>query len=235
MRVSTVLLLFGLALLSSCQQFKSFTYQNRAMRNEALIKRKAESGYAVRSESSKNNLSSTNYSEATGERISDSDRLSDNVQEVYVDPNKILTPFEYIDLYKRYAIMSMQKKGVPASITLAQGLLESGVGNSRLAKEANNHFGVKCGGTWDGPFIRMDDDAKNECFRQYQSVLHSYEDHGDFLRSRTWYKPLFELKITDYKGWAYGLKKAGYATDPKYPRKLIDIIEKYDLNRFDKI
>lgn len=144
-----------------------------------------------------------------------------------------MTPEEYIDKYAPSAVKEMQRSGVPASITLAQGMLESAFGNSELAKKANNHFGIKCHSGWDGPSVKMDDDAKNECFRKYKSVYDSYVDHSDFLRTRGRYSFLFELKITDYKGWAKGLKKAGYATNPKYADLLIDLIERYELYKYD--
>ena len=145
-----------------------------------------------------------------------------------------ITPQEYIKLYKRAAVSEMKKSGVPASITLAQGMLESAYGNSRLARKAKNHFGIKCHGDWKGPTIRKDDDAKNECFRKYKSVWESFHDHSVFLRRKSRYAFLFEYKTTDYKAWAKGLKKAGYATNPKYPKLLIDLIEKYDLNQYDR-
>ncbi len=122
---------------------------------------------------------------------------------------------------------------IPASITLAQGILESGHGNSKLAKKANNHFGIKCHNEWNGKTFRMDDDAKNECFRRYKSPHDSFKDHSYFLSSRDRYSFLFELDITDYKGWAKGLKKAGYATNPKYPQLLINIIEEFSLYEHD--
>ena len=139
----------------------------------------------------------------------------------------------YIDTYSGIAIEEMIRTGVPASITLAQGLLESGNGMSRLATEGNNHFGIKCHKGWEGKTMYHDDDAKGECFRVYKSVADSYKDHSDFLRYRDRYKFLFDLERTDYKGWAYGLKKAGYATDPGYPAKLIKYIEDYELYRYD--
>ncbi len=142
---------------------------------------------------------------------------------------------EYIETYKDIAIREMLEFNIPASITLAQGILESGDGNSPLAKYAKNHFGIKCHKGWDGPTFIQDDDEKNECFRKYSDVEESYRDHSLFLKGRKWYAELFELKITDYKGWAYGLKKAGYATHPKYAELLIDIIEKNELYRFDKL
>ncbi|MES2836501.1 MAG: glucosaminidase domain-containing protein [Bacteroidota bacterium] len=146
-----------------------------------------------------------------------------------------MTREEYIQTYKDDAVKEMLQHGVPASITLAQGILESGNGNSPLAKYANNHFGIKCHKEWDGPTFIQDDDAKNECFRKYKTVLESYSDHSLFIKNRKWYTQLFELKTTDYKGWAYGLKKAGYATEPKYAEMLIDLIEKNKLYELDKI
>jgi LysM repeat protein len=141
-----------------------------------------------------------------------------------------MTTEEYISRYKEDAIKDMIKTGVPASITLAQGILESESGNSKLAIEANNHFGIKCHKGWEGKTFHQDDDAENECFRKYKTVLESFDDHSDFLRSRPRYASLFELPLTDYKGWAHGLKKAGYATNPNYAHKLIELIERYDLN-----
>lgn len=146
-----------------------------------------------------------------------------------------MTPSEYIEKYKDSAIREMNRSGVPASITLSQGMLESGNGNSELATKANNHFGIKCHSDWKGPSVSMDDDAKNECFRKYKSVYDSYVDHSDFLMNRSRYAFLFQLKITDYKAWAKGLKKAGYATNPKYPELLIGIIERHKLYEYDKL
>lgn len=144
------------------------------------------------------------------------------------------TPQEtYIDKYSKLAVEEMQRSGVPASITLAQGLLESDSGLSPLAVKANNHFGIKCHKDWKGGTMYKDDDKKNECFRAYPSVEMSFRDHSDFLRYSDRYKPLFELRSNDYKAWAKGLKKAGYATDPAYPAKLCRTIEKYKLSRFD--
>ena len=140
---------------------------------------------------------------------------------------------EYIERYHRIAIMHQQQYGIPASITLAQGLLESRAGRSRLAVQGNNHFGIKCHGKrWNGGKIYADDDAPDECFRSYHSADDSFEDHARFLKQRR-YAPLFELKVTDYKGWARTLRKCGYATDKRYADKLIDIIETYELYRYD--
>ena len=142
---------------------------------------------------------------------------------------------EYIDEFKEDAIREMHEDGVPASITLAQGIKESNAGNSPLAILANNHFGIKCQKEWNGPSYIQDDDAKDECFRKYETALQSYADHSDFLRSRPRYSFLFLLDIKDYKGWATGLKAAGYATDPNYANCLIKIIEDYKLYNLDTI
>ena len=139
---------------------------------------------------------------------------------------------DYIDKYKDIAIREMNNYGIPASITLAQGLLESGAGKSELAVKGNNHFGIKCH-DWTGPTIYHDDDATGECFRAYDSALGSYEDHSRYLASKQRYKALFSLSKTDYKGWAHGLKKAGYATSPTYAHRLIQIIETYELQQYD--
>ena len=141
---------------------------------------------------------------------------------------------DYIKQYRDLAVDEMKKYHIPASITLAQGLLESGAGQSTLARKSNNHFGIKCGSDWQGKTVRHNDDARGECFRAYKHPKQSYEDHSKFLASRPRYASLFKLKITDYKGWARGLKKAGYATDPRYAQRLIDIIELYDLDKYDK-
>lgn len=143
------------------------------------------------------------------------------------------TPQQYIEKWKSVAVKKMQEHGIPASITLAQGLLESRNGNSILATEANNHFGIKCTPDWTGGKVYHDDDKKDDCFRKYRSADQSFEDHSNFLGKRR-YASLFELKPTDYKGWARGLKKCGYATDPKYPDKLISLIERYKLDNLDK-
>lgn len=139
---------------------------------------------------------------------------------------------DYFDTYKDLAISQMLKYKIPASITLAQGVLESGAGKSELALNANNHFGIKCNG-WTGRKSYHDDDERQECFRAYNNVYESYCDHSEFLTTSRRYRRLFDLKITDYKGWAKGLKACGYATSPVYASKLIDIIEVYQLYRYD--
>lgn len=146
-----------------------------------------------------------------------------------------LTAEEYVSKYKEDAVKEMLLHGVPASITLAQGMLESGNGNSALAVYANNHFGIKCHAEWTGATYIQDDDASNECFRKYNSVLESFSDHSLFLKTRPRYAFLFDLQVSDYKGWANGLKTAGYATDPSYANRLIELIERHNLNELDKM
>lgn len=146
-----------------------------------------------------------------------------------VQAQKRMTPEEYIDRFKEDAIKEMYLHRIPACITIAQGMLESSNGNSELARVANNHFGIKCHNEWSGDTYTMDDDEKGECFRKYKDVLDSYDDHSQFLTTRNRYAPLFALELTDYKGWAKGLKDCGYATNPKYPQQLIELIEKYKL------
>ena len=141
---------------------------------------------------------------------------------------------QYIKKYASLAVLEMYKYKIPASITLAQGILESGNGRSELASKSNNHFGIKCHTGWKGGRVYHDDDEKGECFRKYKYVETSYKDHSEFLSGRRRYASLFKLRKSDYKGWAKGLKKAGYATDKKYPKKLIKIIEDYKLYEFDK-
>ncbi|MES2108425.1 MAG: glucosaminidase domain-containing protein [Bacteroidota bacterium] len=144
-----------------------------------------------------------------------------------------ITSLQYIDRYKDIAIQEMNLYGIPASITLAQGLFESGSGNGDLARYANNHFGVKVSPTWTGKVYYKDDDNHNDAFRVYDTPEDSFRDHSVFLQKKN-YSHLFELDKNDYKGWAYGLKKGGYATNPKYPQLLIGVIEKYNLDRFDR-
>jgi len=147
---------------------------------------------------------------------------------------KIINTEDYVKFYSNIAMDEMIQFGIPASITLAQGILESGAGKGRLAVQANNHFGIKCH-DWNGKKIYHDDDEEQECFRKYDNPEYSYRDHSLFLSNRGRYSFLFDLKKDDYKQWAKGLKKAGYATDPKYPQKLIDLIQRYQLYKYDNI
>lgn len=163
------------------------------------------------------------------EPVKNSDKVSTT------NSTSIKTPAEsYIERYKNIAITEMNGSGIPASITLAQGILESGNGNSKLAKEANNHFGIKCATEWKGETVLQDDDNKDDCFRVYKSPEESFRDHTEFLKRKR-YASLFELDKNDYRGWANGLKTAGYATNPRYAELLISLVERYDLSRFDRI
>ena len=139
----------------------------------------------------------------------------------------------YISKYKDIAKNNMKQVGIPSSICLGQGILESGAGTGPLSSLANNHFGIKCHQDWTGASVKYDDDSAQECFRKYNQASESYNDHALFLKGRKWYEPLFKLDKGDYRSWAKGLKAAGYATDPKYPEKLIAIIERYHLNQYD--
>jgi flagellum-specific peptidoglycan hydrolase FlgJ len=143
--------------------------------------------------------------------------------------------YHYIETYQNIAIQKMVEYKIPASITLSQGIFESACGTSRLAKEGNNHFGIKCHKEWEGDTIAHDDDALQECFRKYKEVEESYNDHSLFITSRPRYENLFTLDIMDYKAWARELKAAGYATNPQYADKLINLIERYDIARLDTI
>ena len=157
--------------------------------------------------------------------------------EILVATSKVKATTEdvkkYISDFKETAKSNMKIHGVPASITMAQGILESGAGFGQLAKEANNHFGIKCHTGWTGESVKYDDDAEQECFRKYKDPAESYRDHSTFLSSRKRYENLFKLDKGDYEAWANGLKKAGYATDTLYPSKLIGIIERYELYKID--
>ena len=140
----------------------------------------------------------------------------------------------YISQYSAIAMEEMLQYGIPASIKLAQGILESGAGAGELTRKANNHFGIKCHTGWQGDRVYHDDDERGECFRKYNDPKYSFRDHSLFLTQRSRYQDLFKLRKNDYKGWAKGLRKAGYATDPRYPDKLIDIIERYNLSAYDQ-
>ena len=192
------------AVLFSCKSRKTVVTKKQRIKTERVVKKTGET---------KNNSEVSN-------RISNGDYANNTER--------------YIGAYTEVAKNEMELYGIPASITLAQGILESGSGNGRLSKEANNHFGIKCH-EWTGAKIYHDDDAKQECFRKYVDAKYSFRDHSLFLTERSRYSNLFKLKKTDYKGWAKGLKAAGYATDPKYPAKLISLIERYNLHEYDGV
>ena len=159
-------------------------------------------------------------------------------QTTKLPPKKVVTSGvvnDYISIYKDIAMSNMKSYGIPASIILAQGILESGAGQSMLALTANNHFGIKCYKDWTGETINYDDDSLQECFRKYKTPQQSYRDHADIITKRARYASLFKLSKGDYKAWAKGLRAAGYATDPKYPEKLINYIELYNLDQYDNM
>src|SRR6187455_3374900 len=155
------------------------------------------------------------------------------VSKSFAQSPQIIT--EYVLKFKDIAIEEMKRTGVPAAITLAQGIHETSAGQSELVIKSNNHFGIKCKSEWAGPSVSHDDDARGECFRKYSSPYDSYRDHSDFLASRSHYASLFKLDPTDYEAWAKGLKKAGYATNPKYPQILIKLINDYNLQDYTLI
>ena len=172
------------------------------------------------------------YKEATVKKPV-SKKEEKQVEAVFTVPD-IKSTEHYVETFSHIAQDEMRLYGIPASITLAQGILESGSGKGELTQKTNNHFGIKCHKGWEGDRDYHDDDAKGECFRKYLHPVHSFRDHSKFLTSRARYASLFELRRDNYKGWARGLKKAGYATDPRYPQKLVSIIEKYELYKYDR-
>ncbi|TPD65754.1 glucosaminidase domain-containing protein [Flavobacterium microcysteis] len=173
----------------------------------------------------------------TGKTVSTTKSGSGRTTEVIESTSKTIVYSDvvngYVLQYKDIAKGNMKQYGIPASIILAQGILESGAGSGTLSKTANNHFGIKCHNGWTGESVRHDDDAEQECFRKYNDPAESYKDHAEFLTGRSRYASLFKLEKGDYQGWARGLKAAGYATDPKYPDKLISYIERYNLHQYD--
>ena len=209
MKLRVLLYCFCVLLLSSCGA------------NKKTSQRKKSAG-VVLNESKPKKLPSVNQKEITKKLIKKNPKLNKHT-------------LNYIRNYASIAVNEMHLHKIPASITLAQGILESGNGKSDLASKSNNHFGIKCHTGWKGQKVYHDDDAKGECFRKYQYVETSYHDHSAFLTKRKRYAFLFNYRTRDYKKWAKGLKKAGYATDKKYPNKLIKIIEDYKLYEFDKV
>ncbi|MHC5201843.1 glucosaminidase domain-containing protein [Myroides sp. LJL119] len=238
-----IFFVFCLALLSSCgsnkngltgQKVKSQRLISKKAYREELKKKEQERyQYAQQELANKNN----SQEKAAGKESVKSNKTSDKTEVLTATSQvKVTTDLiaDYINTYKEVAKQNMEQHGIPASITLAQGVLESGSGQGTLSRNANNHFGIKCHKEWDGPSVRHTDDAPDECFRKYDSPAESYRDHSLFLTSRSRYNSLFDLPKDDYQAWAHGLKKAGYATDPKYAEKLISLIERYSLYQYDK-
>jgi flagellum-specific peptidoglycan hydrolase FlgJ len=208
-RTFILLLLTGL-LATGCKSKKRITQQKRNDRTERVV-------------ISKN------------PEVNKEDNSEPSIKEPPANASYAEVVSTYIDNYSEIAREEMLQYGIPASITLAQGILESGAGKGELTKKANNHFGIKCHTGWAGERVYHDDDKRGECFRKYKNPRYSFRDHSLFLTQRSRYKDLFKLEKDDYKAWARGLKKAGYATDPKYPDKLIGIVERYKLYEYDEM
>ncbi|MEZ4838994.1 glucosaminidase domain-containing protein [Flavobacterium sp.] len=215
-----MLFIFGLLVMVSCSSSKPVV---RTTKKSTPTARTTKKPVAKTTTNKSNQKSSRDSSKPVTEVL-------EATSSVKVTTEVVL---KYIDDFKEIAKENMRQHGIPASITLAQGILESGVGQGSLSKRANNHFGIKCHKEWNGPSVRHDDDAAQECFRKYSDPADSYRDHSLFLTSRSRYASLFSLPKDDYKAWAKGLRAAGYATDTKYPDKLISLIERYQLNQYD--
>ncbi|HRE79108.1 MAG TPA: glucosaminidase domain-containing protein [Flavobacterium sp.] len=216
-----MLFIFGLLLLVSCSSSKPVV---RTTKKSTPVTRTTKKPVAKTTTTNKSNQKSSQDS------AKPSTEVLEATSNVKVTTEMVL---KYIDDFKDIAKDNMRQHGIPASITLAQGILESGVGQGSLSKRANNHFGIKCHKEWTGPSVRHDDDSAQECFRKYDDPADSYRDHSLFLTTRSRYSSLFDLPSDDYKAWAKGLRAAGYATDTKYPDKLISLIERYQLNQYD--
>lgn len=216
-----ILFLLAIATLASCGSSKSkvaTTKKTAYKPKREVVTRKSHTGkpVATTKSSSTSNNRSTEVIESTSRTVVYSEVVNN-----------------YVSQYKEIAKSNMRQYGIPASIILAQGILESGAGSGTLSKTANNHFGIKCHTGWTGESVRHDDDSDQECFRKYNDPAESYKDHAEFLTGRSRYASLFKLEKGDYEAWAKGLKAAGYATDPKYPDKLISYIERYNLHQYD--
>lgn len=220
-----IVLLILLTIVVGCGTSKSKVQSKKsvATTQKVINKQKVEKSIEKSIEKSEKVAQKENTTEPKTETLEATSKIK-------VTTEIVLT---YISKFKEIAKENMIKDGIPASITLAQGILESGAGTGDLSLQANNHFGIKCHKEWTGASVKHDDDALQECFRKYEHPEESYRDHSSFLTSRAWYKPLFSLPKNDYKAWARGLKKAGYATDVKYPDKLIGLIERYQLQQYD--
>lgn len=212
-----ILFLLAIATLVSCGSSKSSRSKKTAYKpKKTVVTRKPTASKTSSSKSNSSNDRTTEVIESTSRTVVYSDVVNN-----------------YVAQFKDIAKGNMKQYGIPASIILAQGILESGAGSGTLSKNANNHFGIKCHTGWEGESVRHDDDASQECFRKYKDPAESYRDHAEFLTGRSRYANLFKLEKGDYEAWAKGLKAAGYATDPKYPDKLISYIERYNLHQYD--
>lgn len=212
-----ILLLLAIATLVSCGSSKSSRSKKTAYKpKKTVVTKKSTSTKSTSTKSTSSSDRNTEVIESTSRTVVYSDVVNN-----------------YVAQFKDIAKGNMKQYGIPASIILAQGILESGAGSGTLSKTANNHFGIKCHTGWTGESVRHDDDSDQECFRKYKDPAESYRDHAEFLTGRSRYASLFKLEKGDYEAWAKGLKAAGYATDPKYPDKLISYIERYNLHQYD--
>ena len=222
-----ILLIFVLLTLICCNATKPVIVTTK----KAPVKPKSEIVRSSKKNSTRNSTSTRSSTSSLAKK--------NNESEVIVSTSKTTVTTDIIRLYiyqfKDVAMSNMKNYGIPASIILAQGILESGAGKGDLASRSNNHFGIKCHAGWTGESVRHDDDASQECFRKYDNPSESFKDHALFLTGRSRYAKLFTLSKSDYKAWARGLRAAGYATDPKYPDKLISYIERYGLNEYDNM
>nr|WP_315172297.1 glucosaminidase domain-containing protein [uncultured Flavobacterium sp.] len=218
--IKKILLLFIFIILASCNASKPVIVTKKttthSSKKVAVKTPKKSSSSSSKFSKKEQNNSAVETIESTSKTVVTSDLVND-----------------YIFQFKGVAMSNMKNYGIPASIILAQGILESGAGRGRLAVNANNHFGIKCHKEWTGDSVKQDDDAEQECFRKYNDPSESFKDHAVFLSGRSRYAVLFELPKDDYKAWAKGLRAAGYATDPRYPEKLISYIERYNLHQYD--
>lgn len=224
--IKKILLLFILITLVSCNATKPLIVTTKKVPSKSKIATTAKKGYEKK----------TKTVRATAGKASSKELNNSEAEEIVSTSKTIVTNdviVTYVSIFKDIAMGNMRNYGIPASIILAQAILESGAGRGNLALNANNHFGIKCHVGWTGESIRHDDDAAQECFRKYDNPSESFKDHALFLTGRSRYAGLFEFSKGDYKAWAKGLKAAGYATDPKYPDKLISYIERYNLHEYD--
>jgi flagellum-specific peptidoglycan hydrolase FlgJ len=222
-----LLFAFCLIFLASCSTQKKTVSNNKG---KSVIQTSKPTATTSRPANTSSRPASTNVSKPT---VSESTSPKEELKATSTVKITQQVVLDYIAQFKETAKSNMKEFGIPASITLAQGILESGAGTARLSVQANNHFGIKCHKEWQGDQIFHDDDAKDECFRKYKDPSESFRDHALFLSTRKYYVQLFTLEKDNYKAWAKGLKDAGYATDPKYPDKLTSLIERYQLHRFD--
>lgn len=212
-----ILLLLAIVIFVSCGSSKSSRSKKTAYKpKKTVVTKKSTASKPASTKSTSSSNRDTEVIESTSRTVVYSDVVNN-----------------YVAQFKDIAKGNMKQYGIPASIILAQGILESGAGSGTLSKTANNHFGIKCHTGWTGESVRHDDDSDQECFRKYKDPAESYRDHAEFLTGRSRYANLFKLEKGDYEAWAKGLKAAGYATDPKYPDKLISYIERYNLHQYD--